>query len=128
MTGIHGIHSIYIRTESSYQCTEVRFFSFFSGGFITAIVVNLPEKKLAKRISEQWSTKGQSIRPNPKFFTIFTWFHQKWISKVRTKSANKIELRQMDNILEKFQHSASAAVFSQRPNIFQSSAFGFGQM
>ena len=28
------------------QCTEVRFASFFSGGFITAIVVNPPERKL----------------------------------------------------------------------------------
>ena len=31
--------------------TEVHFASFFSGGFITAIVVNPPEKKLAKRTS-----------------------------------------------------------------------------
>ena len=30
------------------HCTEVRFSSFFSGGFITAIVVNPPERKLAK--------------------------------------------------------------------------------
>ena len=29
--------------------TEVHFASFFSGGFITAIVVNPSEKKLAKR-------------------------------------------------------------------------------
>ena len=28
---------------------EVRFASFFSGGFITAIVVNPPESKLEKR-------------------------------------------------------------------------------
>ena len=28
------------------QCTEVRFASFFSGGFITAIVVNPSERKL----------------------------------------------------------------------------------
>ena len=33
------------------QCTEVRFSSFFSGGFITAIVVNPPERQLAKRTS-----------------------------------------------------------------------------
>ena len=30
------------------QCTEVRFDSFLSGGFILAIVVNSPEKKVAK--------------------------------------------------------------------------------
>ena len=33
------------------HCTEVRFASFLSGGFITAIVVNPPERKLAKRTS-----------------------------------------------------------------------------
>ena len=33
----------------SVLCTEVRFASFFSGGFI--IVVNPPERKLAKRTS-----------------------------------------------------------------------------
>ena len=31
--------------------TEVSFSSFLSGGFITAIVVNSPKKKLAKRTS-----------------------------------------------------------------------------
>ena len=31
--------------------TEVRFAGFFSGGFITAIVVNPPERRLAKRTS-----------------------------------------------------------------------------
>ena len=36
------------------QCTEMRFASFFSGGFITAIVVNPPERKLAKRTSVYW--------------------------------------------------------------------------
>ena len=34
--------------------TEVRFTSFLSGGFITAIVVNPPERKLAKRTSVHW--------------------------------------------------------------------------
>jgi hypothetical protein len=29
------------------QCTKVRFASFLSGGFIAAIVVNPPERKLA---------------------------------------------------------------------------------
>ena len=31
------------------QCTKVRFASFLSGGFINAIVVNPPERKLVKR-------------------------------------------------------------------------------
>ena len=40
------------------QCTEVHFSSFFSGGFITAIIVNPPERKLAKRTSLQCWTIG----------------------------------------------------------------------
>ena len=39
----------------SPQCTEVRFTSLLSGGFITAILVNPPERNLAKRTSVQWS-------------------------------------------------------------------------
>ena len=35
------------------QCTEVCFASFFFGGFITVIVVNPPERKLAKCTSVQ---------------------------------------------------------------------------
>ena len=35
------------------DCTEVYFTSFLSGGFITAIEVNLPERKLAKGTSVQ---------------------------------------------------------------------------
>ena len=37
------------------QCTEVRFASFFSGGFTTMAVMNPPEKNLEKRTSVQWS-------------------------------------------------------------------------
>ena len=35
-------------TLATVHCTEVRFASFFSGGFITAIVVNPPEKETGK--------------------------------------------------------------------------------
>ena len=46
----------------SMHCKEVRFASFFSGEFITVIVVNPPERKLAKRISvalpEWWLPDG----------------------------------------------------------------------
>jgi hypothetical protein len=35
------------------QRTEVRFASFFSGGFTTMVVMNPPEKKLEKRTSVQ---------------------------------------------------------------------------
>ena len=34
--------------------TEVRFVSFFSGGFTTMAVMNPPEKKLEKRTSVHW--------------------------------------------------------------------------
>ena len=37
-----------------HKCTEVRFACFFSGGFITATVVNPPESKLAKRTYVKW--------------------------------------------------------------------------
>jgi hypothetical protein len=36
------------------QYTDVRFASFFSGGFITAIEVNPPERRLAKCTSVQY--------------------------------------------------------------------------
>jgi hypothetical protein len=37
------------------ECTEVRFGSFLSGGFITAIVLTPPERKLAKcTYVERW--------------------------------------------------------------------------
>ena len=49
-------------------------------------------------------------------------FIKKGLSKLRLK----LQIRQMDSNLRKFQHSAS--VFGQRPTIFQSPAFGFGQM
>ena len=39
------------------HCTEVRLTSFLSGGFMTAIVVNPPEKKLAKRTSVHYLDK-----------------------------------------------------------------------
>ena len=37
-----------------HSTEQVLLSSFFSGGFITAIVVNSPEGKLAKRTSVQW--------------------------------------------------------------------------
>ena len=39
------------RDVHATYCTEMRFASFLSGGFITTIVVNPPERKLAKRTS-----------------------------------------------------------------------------
>ena len=43
-----------IISGSSIGCREVRFAIFFSGGFITAIVVNPLERKLAKRTFVGW--------------------------------------------------------------------------
>ena len=53
---IHGIISSesWTRFHPNYyahHCTEVHFASFLSGGFITAIVVSSPKRKLAKRTS-----------------------------------------------------------------------------
>ena len=47
-----------VHCANMYQCTEVRFASFFSGEFITAIIVNPPERKLAKCTSVQCSVVG----------------------------------------------------------------------
>ena len=44
----------YAFAEMTLQCTEVRFSSLFSGGFITAIIVNPRERKLAKHTSVHW--------------------------------------------------------------------------
>ena len=41
------------------HCTDVRFASFLSGGFITTIVVNSPERKLAKCTSVHCSRKSK---------------------------------------------------------------------
>ena len=48
-----GLRPNYRKLEKnkSLERTEVRFASFLSGRFITAIVVNPPEKKLAKQTS-----------------------------------------------------------------------------
>ena len=41
-------------TDQIVQCTEVLIASFLSSGIITAIVLNLPERKLAKHSSVQF--------------------------------------------------------------------------
>ena len=47
---------------------EVRFPSFFTGGFITAIVANPPERKLAKRTSV--CTSLNNLYQRLKYFSI----------------------------------------------------------
>ena len=49
----HHINRFFTRKSGDLraECTEVRFACFLFGGFITAIVVNSPERKLAKRTS-----------------------------------------------------------------------------
>ena len=52
-----GMKIILVESDSVHpfaQCTEVRFASFLSSWFITALVVIPPERKLAKRTSVQW--------------------------------------------------------------------------
>ena len=57
-------------TKYLLKFTEVRFgfASFLSGGFITAIVVNPPERKLAKRTSVKF---GENM-PNTIFWCFMT--------------------------------------------------------
>ena len=40
------------------RCTEVSFTSLLSGGFITAIAVNTPVRKLSKRTSVHWAIRN----------------------------------------------------------------------
>ena len=46
-----SMYYMYLPRTTDTQCTKVRFVSLLSGGFITAIVVNPPERKLAKHTS-----------------------------------------------------------------------------
>ena len=59
-------------------CTEVRFASFRSDGIINAIIVNPPERKLAKRTSVKWVSENQVSREIPIFeccmpSSIYSW-------------------------------------------------------
>jgi hypothetical protein len=61
---------LYIRGATP-QCTEVCFASFLYSGFITAIVVNPLERKLAKCTSVQWVKKpGLLQKVKEEFFMI----------------------------------------------------------
>ena len=53
----HLAVSLILLSTHLIHCKEVRFANFLSSGFITAIVVNPPERKLAKRTSVQWPTE-----------------------------------------------------------------------
>ena len=75
MPDIDYTWSIYEKNKKNMNsklpnCTEVRFSSFFSGGFITAIVVNPPERKLAKHTSVQFFLfSGQVLALSYCFYT-----------------------------------------------------------
>ena len=56
---LHFSTKFYFYKSLITHCTEVHFASFLSGGFITAIVVNPPERKLAKRTTVHCSTAVQ---------------------------------------------------------------------
>ena len=52
-------------------CTEVRFASLLSGGFITAIVVNSPKRKLTKRTSVRWRVIRSNLLSLLKFSQLY---------------------------------------------------------
>ena len=62
---------IFLICHFSVHFTEVRFDSFLSGGFIIAIVVNSPEKKLAKCISVQWRQLAHQSRRTCSYARLF---------------------------------------------------------
>ena len=43
------------------HCTEVRFATFFSGGFTTIAVINPPERKLEKRTTVHWYVSSNQL-------------------------------------------------------------------
>ena len=63
------------------HCTEVRFASFFSGGFITMAVINPPESKLAKRTSVHCDRYQNNHNKNA---TEWHWFHTSEICGLST--------------------------------------------
>ena len=81
------------------QCTEVRFASFFSGRFITDIVVNPPERKLAKCTSVQCNARLCTKRA--------TYFSAKF-------SWEKSQLSPCDPPGLKEKHKHKAQVFSHK--------------
>ena len=51
---LEELYKLHLNLQTALpQCREMRFSSFISGGFITAIVVNPPERKLSKCTSVQ---------------------------------------------------------------------------
>ena len=61
---------------SESRFTEVRFTRFLSGGFITAIVVNPPERKLAKCTSVHWAVirnSSEIVKDLPKILPADNW-------------------------------------------------------
>ena len=65
-----------IKLHQPAHCTEVRFGSFLSGGFIAAIVVNPREMKLAKRTSVHCANSKNSLNTGQsKAITSFSTIH-----------------------------------------------------
>ena len=85
-----------------HWCTEVRFASFFSGWFITAIVVNSPERKLAKRTSVHWG--DASMCP----FLVFIRFGQVSFNYVENWSSSRhVHAEQSTHFDQEQVHSVS---------------------
>ena len=59
--------------RDTMQCTEVRFTSFLSGVFTTMVVINPPERKLAKRTSMHCAEKnsGKGVSNSQKRTVVF---------------------------------------------------------
>ena len=79
-----------VLTLKSKQCTEVRFASFLSGGFITAKVVNPPERKLVKRTSVQCQKLGdlfKNLWPSQNIWTLMH-FNQQFTNLILSYTAS----------------------------------------
>ena len=67
-----GIEGPIILLNYGAQCTEVRFASFLSGGFITMVVINPPERKVTKCTSVQWLQEIWTFEFHPWVFEKLT--------------------------------------------------------
>ena len=82
-------------------CTEVRFASSFSGGFITAIVVNPPERKLAKCTSVQWGEISSKRAFSQCHFVLILLYKGGVIVFIFFKKYTKSPVRQLFNQMKK---------------------------
>ena len=80
-----SVHYMFYQISQAEQCTKVHFASFFSSGFITAVVVNPPKRKLGKRTSVQCLERSQILGLWPQTCPTFSQFCLPALKKLENK-------------------------------------------